>query len=134
MLMNYFAVVVAALAAMVVGTFWYSPVGFGKHWMRLRGKAPVAQKDMQFPAQLMIIEFICALVTAYVLGIMTTVFGAHTPYSAILLAIIIWLGFYVTMLLGEVLWEDKPFGLFLINAGLRLVNIVLMTLIVGLWQ
>ncbi len=132
--MNYFAVVVAAIVAMVVGSFWYSPIGFGKQWMRLRGKNPVEIKNMQFPVQLMIVEFISALVTAYVLGIMTTVFGAHSVYSAILLAIIIWLGFYVTMLLSEVLWEDKPFGLFLLNAGLRLVNIILMTLIVGIWQ
>jgi hypothetical protein len=132
--MNYFAVFIAAVVAMAIGSFWYSPVGFGKQWMRLRGKKESEIKNMRFPAQSMILEFICALVTAYVLGIMTTVFGAHTFYSCILLSLVVWIGFYVTMLLGEVVWEDKPFGLFLINAGLRLVNVVSMTLIVGIWQ
>ena len=32
---NIVALVVAALASMVVGWLWYSPVLFGKTWMRL---------------------------------------------------------------------------------------------------
>jgi hypothetical protein len=134
MVLNYFAVLVAAMAAMVVGSMWYSPLAFGKHWMRLRGQDPEKMKDRKMPLQSMLIEFACALITAYVLAIFTVAFGAHNLYSTILLGIIVWVGFYVTLLLGEVVWEGKPFMLFLINAGLRLVNVVIMTVIVGLWQ
>jgi hypothetical protein len=132
MILNYFAVIVAAIVALVVGSAWYAPFMFGKQWLRLRGEDP--RQDMRTPFSNMALEFVCVLVTAYVLSIFTVVFGAHTAYAAILLGVIIWVGFYVTMLLSEVVWEGKPFALFLINAGLRLVNIVLMALIVGLWQ
>ena len=130
---NYFALIVSALAAMVVGSLWYSPVLFGKQWAQLRGVTP-PKDGMKMPAREMILEFVATLVVAYVLDILVIAFGAHTPQAAILLALFVWLGFYVTQLLSEVLWEKKPFGVFLISAGARLVNLVLMALILGLWQ
>lgn len=131
---NYFALVVAALAAMVVGSLWYSPVLFGKQWTLLRGLDPNKTKDMQMPAREMALEFVATLVVAYVLDILVIAFGAYTWQAAILLALIVWLGFYVTQLLSEVLWEKKPFGIFLISAGARLVSLIVMVLILGLWQ
>ena len=131
---NYFAIIVAALAAMVVGSLWYSPILFGKQWTELRGvKAPKNGK-MPMPMQEMGLEFVATLVTAYVLDILVIVFGAHTTQSVFLLALVVWLGFYVTQLLSEVLWEKKPFGIFLISGSVRLVNLILMALILGLWQ
>lgn len=134
MIINYFAIVVAALAAMIVGTVWYSQYAFGAKWFGYLGRNPKELQNMKMPAQSIIIEFVFSLITAYVLAIFTVVFGAHTLYSTILLALIVWVGFYVTHLLGQVVWERQPFGLFLINAGLRLVNLVIMTVIIGLWQ
>jgi hypothetical protein len=130
---NYFAVLTSALVAMVVGSLWYSPVLFGKQWMQLRGIHPKNKKGMSMPAREMLLEFVGALVTAYVLDILVIAFGAYTAEAAFLLALVVWLGFYVTQLLSEVLWEKKPFGVFLITAGLRLVSLLLMTLILGLW-
>ena len=134
MIINYFAVAVAALVAMIVKTVWYSPMMFGAYWMRLRGHGADAIKHMNVPAAGMLIELVCALITAYVLAIFVTVFGAHTLYSTLLLGVIIWVGFYLTPLLGEVAWEGKPFGLAMLSAGWRLINLVLMTAIIGLWQ
>ena len=34
---NYLAVLVAAIVNMVVGALWYSPLLFGKAWMKLTG-------------------------------------------------------------------------------------------------
>ena len=34
---NYFAVFVSAVVYMIIGAFWYSPIGFGKMWMHLTG-------------------------------------------------------------------------------------------------
>ncbi len=39
---NYWAVVVAAVVAFVVGAVWYSPLLFGKTYMELRGMNPAA--------------------------------------------------------------------------------------------
>ena len=129
---NYFALVVAALVAMAIGWFWYSPFGFGRQWMKLRG----VHDDMHgsMPARELIVEFVSVLVTLYVLDLLIIAFGAFTVQASILLALVVWLGFYVTTYLSEVLWEKKPFGVFLINAGQRLVTLVAVALILGLWQ
>ena len=37
---NLIAVLLAAVAMMAVGFFWYSPKGFGKQWMQLSGITP----------------------------------------------------------------------------------------------
>ncbi len=34
---NYWAVLVAAVVSMVIGALWYSPVLFGKLWMKYSG-------------------------------------------------------------------------------------------------
>lgn len=118
---NYFAIVVAALAAMAVGWAWYSPLLFGKR----RERMPVGET---------LLEFVTVLVTVYVIDLLVVVFGAHSARAALLLALVVWLGFYVTQQLSEVLWEQKPFKLFLIATGQRLLSLVLAALILGLWQ
>ncbi len=133
-LVNLAAILVAAIVDMVIGFVWYSPFLFGPMWMRLRGKEPARREDMQFPASKMILEFVCALVTAFVLALYLPIFAAVSVTAAIIFTLTIWVGFYVTTLLGEVVWEDKSFGLFLINGGLRLVTLIAMTLVLTWWQ
>jgi len=131
-IVNLYAVFVAALLSMVLGSLWYSPLLFGKAWMRLRGQTTKV-KDMSFPPSKMIIEFVCSLVTAFVLGLFAFLLPG-TVYAAVIFALTLWVGFYITMLLGEVLWEDKPFGLFLINASFRLLSLVVMTTVLVMWR
>ena len=47
---NYLAVIVAAVAAFVVGAVWYSPFLFGKAYMEVRGMNPGAMANMTPPA------------------------------------------------------------------------------------
>ena len=37
---NYLAVILATIAAVVVGFVWYSPALFGNQWAKLRGMDP----------------------------------------------------------------------------------------------
>jgi len=131
---NVVPVLVATVVAMVIGFLWYSPLLFGKPWMRLRGLTPAQMKDMRMPVSLLFIELFTTVITAYVLAILVIVFGAHTLQAIVSLALVVWLGFYVTTYLSEVLWENKPFGVFLINAAHRLVGVMAMVAILGLWR
>ncbi len=129
-IVNMYAVFVASITAMVIGTLWYSPLLFGKQWRRLQN-VPVANQNFQ--ASKMIIEFVSTLITAFVLSLFTVLLPP-TVYASIIFALVVWVGFYVTMLLSEVLWENKPFELFLLNGGMRLAILVSMTLILVLWR
>ena len=67
---NYLAVLVAAIANMVIGSFWYSPKGFGKQWMALSGITPTnidaaKAKGMQ---KTYAIAFVGSLLMSYILS------------------------------------------------------------------
>ena len=65
---NYWAVVVAAVVAFVVGAVWYTPLLFGNEYMKLRGMNPDAMADMRPPAGELLGEFVRYLVIAFVLA------------------------------------------------------------------
>lgn len=131
---NYLAVLVAALASMVIGFLWYSPVLFGNAWQKLMGWSEKQAKEKTAkmgPAYL--VALIGALVTAYVLAHLVTYLDVKTWQDALMLAFWTWLGFIATTGLSMVLWEGKPIKLYLINVGYSLADLVAMALILTYW-
>lgn len=133
---NYLAVVLAGFAYMVVGSLWYGPL-FGKKWMALMGITPESMKSMKLsPMQAMAGGLVAALVMAFVLAHDAFVWGqffgtAVTPtVFALQLAFWIWLGYVATTQIGSVLWENKSWKLFALNASYSLVSLIVMALII----
>ena len=66
---NYFSLVLAGVASMIVGFIWYSPMLFGNSWMKLSGytadSLKKAQKEM---GKWYGISFVLSLISAYVLS------------------------------------------------------------------
>lgn len=127
---NYWAVVVAAIAAFVMSAVWYSPLLFGKVWMELRGMNPT---DVKMSAGMMIGEFVRTLVIAYVFARFLLLLGVFDWKGAFQLGLWVWIGFWAMVLLGSVLHENMPWKLYVIHAGDGLVKILLMASILGLW-
>lgn len=134
---NFLAVIVAALVSMAIGFYWYSSYGFGKKWMKLSGISPQEQKEKgkgkQDMTRSVILGFAATIVTALILSHFSSVFGVAGITDALTLAIGIWLGFQAPIMLNTVIWEQKPWKLYAINAGYQLVSIVVMAVIIGLW-
>ena len=125
------AITVASIVAMGIGWVWYMPAVFGRTWMRLRGSA--AQTNTSMSVSDLFVEFVSTFITVFALNILILAFGAFTVRGALQLALIVWLGFYVTALMSEVLWEKKPFGVFAINAAHRLLALSVAALVLALW-
>ena len=120
---NYLSVLGAAVASMIVGMAWYSPLLFGKKWMQLSG---VSQEECEKAkkkgmATIYLAGFANCLVMSLVLAFFMDRTGVVTLMDALIVAIAAWLGFMATLLMSAVLWEKKPVGLFLIGAGYYLV-------------
>jgi hypothetical protein len=135
---NYVAVVAAAVASLVVGFLWYG-VLFKKQWMSLMGITHESVSGMKMSAnQAYFVQFIASLIMAYVL--------AHSlvyanPYlstrdlgAGLLVGFWNWLGFVMPVTLGMVLWENKPWKLWLLNASNYLVSLMVMGAILSLWK
>ena len=131
---NYWALIVAAVANMAIGMLWYGPV-FGKQWMALTGITKESMKDMPLkPWQAMIGGLVTSLIIAYVLVFFTVTWVEPTLPAALMAGFWVWLGFVATTQISTFLWEGKPFKLFLLNTGYSLVAYLVMVSILVLWQ
>ena len=138
--MNYLAILVAALAAMVLGALWYGKPLFGSIWMKLVG---MTEKDGEAAKKSMgkyrLVGFISQLVMAYVLSWFITAAGLVMVDSSALMvglstAFWLWLGFVATVTLGRVLWEKSSCKLYVLNNAYTLISLLIMAAILSSWK
>jgi len=128
---NYFAVIVAAVAAFVLGWLWYSPLLFYKPWMRLRGMDPAAaMAGAKMPMGKLVIELLRCFVLAYIAARFVALLGVSSWMGAVHFGFFVWLGFPVIILTGSVLWENIPWKVAAIHAGDWLVKMLVIPIIV----
>lgn len=132
---NLLAVLVSAIASMIIGAFWYSPLLFGKIWMELMkiDKKKLAEMKKKGVGKSYVIAFIGALITSYVLGYFIDYVGATGISQGTRTAFLLWLGFVVPTLLNSILWEGKPVKLYLLNISHHLVSLITMGAILVVW-
>ena len=120
-MVNYLAVLVAAIAAFAVGALWYS-VLFGKVWRREMGV--VEGSSMSGMGKSMVGGFIATLVMVWVLAYFYALNYINTLPTALMLAALFWLGFIATVMTNIVWYEKKSWTLYLINVSHYLVALL----------
>ena len=133
--MNWLSVLSATVIAFIIGWIWYGPL-FGKTWMKLNkiSQGDIKKSKKKGMAGMMILGFIGTLITAYVLAFLILAVGASGVSNAITLSFWIWLGFLLTTtILGATLWDNKPWGLFVLNGAYWLVVLEVMAIVISLW-
>ena len=135
---NYLAVLAAAVLNMIVGFLWYGPL-FGKQWMALSGMSQdkleaAKQKGMGKSYALM---FVGALAMAYVMShaliFASEYLGEVGVTAGLMTGFWNWLGFVAPVTLGTVLWDGKPWGLWILNNAYYLLSLMIMGVILALW-
>ncbi|HIJ11979.1 TPA: DUF1761 domain-containing protein [Candidatus Woesearchaeota archaeon] len=127
-MVNYGAVLVAAVAYFILGWVWYGPL-FGKQWMKLQGMDP-KKVDKSGMGGKLAAAFVANLVLAYVLAQYVLVGNIG---NGLITGFWLWLGFVATFSLSSVLWEKKPFTLYLLNNAHNLLGILIMAAILVSW-
>ena len=132
---SIFPIGVAAIASFIIGSLWYSPLLFGRHWAALVG---IDDKQMEEAKargviKLYVAQFITTLVTFSVLAFLFAATGTHGGWNGAVLGFFVWLGFVVTEAAGKVMWERKSTKLTLINIGSSLLSLLLGGAIIGAW-
>lgn len=135
-MVNYWAVLVSAIASMVIGSFWYGPL-FGKMFMQAMGMDKMTPEQMEQMKKGMgmtyALQFAASLVTFYVLAMLTGKVGALGVQGGMLTAFWTWLGFVMPVKLGDALWGGKM-KLFWIGSSYMLVNLLVAGAIIGVWM
>lgn len=135
---NYLAVLVAAVAAMVLGFLWYGPM-FGKQWIAYMGwsDADMAAAKAKGMGKSYALMTISTLVMSYVLAhavlFGTTYTQTFGVVGGLMAGFWYWLGFVAPVTLGDIIWNGKPWGFWFITAGYYLVSIVMMSVILATW-
>lgn len=128
---NFIAVFVAALSMFLIGGLWYSPVLFGKAWLKAIGQEESflssGNKGVIFGGAFLLSLIMAFNLAGFVSGYESWTWGLLGGALA---------GFgWVAMAMGMIyLFERRSLKLWLINAGYLVLSFVVMGVILGVWK
>lgn len=123
-------VLAAAVAGMVLGALWYSPLLFGNAWMRALGKTT---GDLGPAGPAMAGSMAACLVTAVVVEFFVVATGAYTPAAGAGVGALLGVGILATGMLSDSLFSGWGWRLYFIQAGYRVCYLVVMGALCGGW-
>jgi|SRR6185369_2081257 len=133
---NYWAVLVAAIASLIIGSVWHGPL-FGKKYMQASGMDGMSEdKKMEMKKGMKkayILQFVASFVMIYVLSCFMWLTTQMTVMGGLTVAFWAWIGFVVPIKLSEAIWGGKM-AMFWIGIGNMLVTLLVAGAILGAWQ
>ncbi len=133
---NHVAVILAVVAAMVIGFVFYLPAVFGRRWMELVGHTEESVKGGG-PPLLYPIVIVAAFITAYALAGVTFLsyefYGSGFLVSALVSGWILWLAFTAARMLAHDLFDTRSLQITALSVFNEFLTITAMALIIGAW-
>ena len=129
---NFWSVLLAAVSYLIVGSLWYSPLLFGKLWIKLNSFCDEDLKSSRPLWMILILSFLSAVISSFVIAV---VLGPRpSPDFGAIVGAIVAICWITMSKLTDVLFENKPVKLFFLHAGFDLVSFMIMGAIVGYWR
>jgi hypothetical protein len=129
---NYFAVVVAAIANYAIATLWYALL-FGKTWQKLTGIT-----GMKPAPGTIVLSLVGSLVMSFILYHLIVFGNAFFKIGGVpgglMGGLHAWLGFVAPVTLMTKLYEKKPWGLWLLDNAFWLISLLIMGIILSSWM
>ena len=129
--LNWLAIIIAAASAFLLGYFWYSPILFGKRWMKESGVTQESARSSNM-AVVFGLSFLLSLIASAFLALFIgrnagAIYGAIAGFMA-------GIGWVFTYMGISYIFERKTLVHFLINSLYSVVSLTIMGLIIGAWQ
>ena len=135
--LNYWAILVAFLINVVLGSFWYSPAGFGKKWSKLSGhdlmKMPKNEANRAITS-VAIASLIQTVVLAIVLHSLHVTIGTHPLTNGFIAGVVLWLGLTAATTVGNTLYMRQSWKLWWLNSSFFLVVMAINSVILAAWK
>ncbi len=125
---NIWAVLLAAVLSFALGGLWYSPILFGKTWMRETG----VTEAKGHPAKVFGISFLFAFVAAY--GLAFLLGPQPEMHAAIHDALLVGIAFIFSSYAINYQFAQRSFKLLAIDGGYHIVQFVLYAVVLALWH
>jgi hypothetical protein len=135
---NFWAVLLATLSSMVVGSVWYTPRVFGNYWRRVAKVTPGGEAgDARAAVKPILVTVLVSFVSAWVLAgsaaISQHFYGGNFLANTLVTAVILWAGFTAARFITHDAFEGRPAGLTVLNCAHELATLTVMGLIIGLF-
>ncbi|MFZ1300995.1 MAG: DUF1761 domain-containing protein [Candidatus Microsaccharimonas sp.] len=131
--LNYWAILVAWVFSIILGSFWYSPAGFGKLWTKLSGvdimKLPQNEANKAIGAVI-----VSSLFQALALGIVLYWIDPANVWEGLVAGLVIWFGFITLTTVGTTLYQRRSFKFLWLNSSFFLIVLVVNSVILTLWR
>ena len=128
---NWLAVIVCVIVALVSGFVWYHPKVFFPAWWEGIGKSGESGNPNPM---IFVFTILAALVQAIFVSFMVNLMGSTTAASGALAGFMLWLGFVAPTNLVNKLFAGQGFKVWAIEAGNHLVNLLLFGAILATWR
>jgi hypothetical protein len=132
---NYWAVLLAMISSMIVGSVWYTPKVFGTRWAKLANVDMTGSaKSAVWPiVTTVIVSFVTAWVLAGASAIAWHFYEGSFFVAAVVTAILLWAGFTAARFITHDAFEGRPTALTTLNIAHELVTVVIMAVLIGVW-
>lgn len=104
---NYLGIIIATVAAFILGGLWYSPLMFGKWWMQIMECDTLSQEELKKMQKKMapfyLLQLILTLFTTFSFATLVPYITAFGIYH---IAFWIWIGFIVPTQIAGVVWAN----------------------------
>lgn len=124
---NFTAVLAASVLCFILGWIWYSPLLFGNRWMKELGIKKPEKMTPEVKHQMMrsmVLGFLFTVLTNYVLAHFLNFMYLTAASDVAQLALWLWLGFTLPVIMTGYLWEKKTLTLVMIAAGQTFVSLL----------
>jgi hypothetical protein len=126
---NLIAVLVAPVVAFVSGGIYWGVIA--NPLTKLLGEVPDPDRP---PTAGLIAAFLTRVVVAYVLAIFLNYAGAQSALAGAALALLAWIGFVLTISIGQAAFGWMPWTRLIVGAGESLLGYALMGAVIGSWS
>ncbi len=127
---NWLSVIMASLAAFVIGALWYSPILFGKAWQKELKLKDEDIKNANMPL-IFGMSFIFMFIAAFVMDMF--IGKEATLVSGIAAGTLVGVAWIATSIGITYLFARKSFRLIFIDSGYFVVYFIVMGAILGAW-
>ena len=125
---DWLVVSIGAILNMVIGFLWYSQWLFGPIWMKL---SKHTSKEMKGDWKTWVSGLIVSFVIVFFLALFEGYVGVTSVTDGMCVGFLAWLGFVATTQISSVIWCKKPFKLFLIDTGHKLLSFLVISGFIG---
>ncbi|MGB5911004.1 MAG: DUF1761 domain-containing protein [Promethearchaeia archaeon] len=131
LMINWLAVVVVAIIYFLIHFFWYFPFAFGNMWLKLVGKESEPKSKIIRDTIIMIPT---SFITVLMIEVIMDLTNMNDIVSALIISILLWVGFVATIAINQNNFNDRGVKLFLLEYGFYLIGFIFAGLILAVWQ